>query len=103
LSTDLVDLLRHTYAMSTEEFGVPQMGPTHVLYALLSEAGLAKRLRESAPELRKIEVAILKKWLAGTSAQAAERESKPDRCGRPGRHDGAPRHFTHPAGPAAEL
>lgn len=72
LSPTIVDLIREAWVLASVEYGELAVRTGHLILALLDDAQLARLARESAPELSKVDVAVLKKDFADLVAGSCE-------------------------------
>jgi type VI secretion system protein VasG len=72
LSPTIVDLIREAWVLASVEYGEAAVRTGHLVLALLDDAQLARLARESAPELSKVDVAVLKKDFADLVAGSCE-------------------------------
>jgi type VI secretion system protein VasG len=75
LATEVLDLMREGWSLASLEYGVGQLRSGHLLAALVFDRALRGRLKESSPELGKIDPEKLREALPalmqGTSEDAA--------------------------------
>ncbi len=77
LSADIPDLMREAWVLASLEYGSGRIRSGHLLAALLTDRGLSSRLRESSPELARLNAEQLQKELKAVSAGSAEDEAEP--------------------------
>src|SRR5438552_6081948 len=91
LSPRIVDLMRETWTMSSLEFEAAQIRSGYLLTTLLTEETLARRMRESSPELSKIPTERLQKEVQTVSAGSVEDKAESPRPEDAEKRDGRQR------------
>lgn len=72
LSPSLVHLIREAWVAATIEFGHSEIRTGDLLFALISDAGLSKQLKDITPQLGTIETEDLANRLPDLAAQSSE-------------------------------
>jgi type VI secretion system protein VasG len=76
LSADIPDLVREAWVLASLEFAAPRVRSSHLLTALLTDRHLLGRVRESSPELAKINGEQLQKEAKELCKDTAEAEAE---------------------------